>query len=79
MIFLFIDKTDEYQLVKYILVFKKMQFFTAGCIAGVIGYIFFFSCSTLNEYVTEEDMKKYHRNTTKNLQFFTLTELLNFS
>jgi len=27
-----------------------MQFITAGCVQGIIGFIFYFSCSTLHDY-----------------------------
>lgn len=45
--FLCIDKRDEFQLVNYILVFKRMQFLTIGGIGTVIGYFTFYSCSTV--------------------------------
>lgn len=57
-IFFMIDKTDEYQLVKYILDFKKMIFVTAGVENGMIGYVLYFVCATLNEYKTMDDYKK---------------------
>lgn len=53
-----IDKSDEYQLVKYILDFKKMIFVTAGVENGMIGYVLYFVCATLNEYKTMDDYKK---------------------
>ena len=57
-VFFMIDKSDEFQLVKYILDFKKMIFITAGITNGVIGYITYFVCSTLNIYKTSDDGKK---------------------
>ena len=45
-----IDKSDEYQLVQYILSFKKMQFITAGIIESVIGYLYYFVCANMHEY-----------------------------
>jgi uncharacterized membrane protein len=48
-IFLMIDKSDEYQLVNYILSFKTLQFFTQGALNGVIGYILYFSCYSVGK------------------------------
>eukprot|EP01016_Furgasonia_blochmanni_P040021 TRINITY_DN5058_c0_g1_i2.p1 TRINITY_DN5058_c0_g1~~TRINITY_DN5058_c0_g1_i2.p1 ORF type:complete len:369 (+),score=43.53 TRINITY_DN5058_c0_g1_i2:346-1452(+) len=53
--FLMIDKRDEYQLVNFILSFKKLQFITFGCINGITGYVGYFLCSVRNE----ADPKKY--------------------
>lgn len=47
-VFLCIDKDDEFQLVKFILGFKKMQFITQGAINGTIGYLQYFSCVNMN-------------------------------
>ena len=58
-IFLMIDKSDEFQLIKFILDFKKMIFFTAGVLNAIIGYLLYFNCATLNEYVTHDDLFKY--------------------
>ena len=44
--FLLMDKGDEYQLVQFILNFKKLQFFTLGCISSIIGYGFYYYCAT---------------------------------
>ena len=44
--FLLMCKSDEYQLVNYIVTFKKMQFFTIGCLGGLIAYIQYFFCIT---------------------------------
>lgn len=46
--FLLMCKTDEYQLVNYIVSFKKMQFFTIGCLGGLIAYVQYFFCITTN-------------------------------
>jgi hypothetical protein len=53
-VFLAIDKSDEYQLTKFILEFKKLQFLS-GVINGMWGYIDYYFCSlytfnTLEEY-----------------------------
>lgn len=57
--FFMIDKSDEYQLVQFILAFKKSQFLNAGVINGILGYVKYYACSlrTLSdaqysEYVT---------------------------
>lgn len=57
-IFLMIDKRDEYQLVSYILGFKKMIFVSAGVENGIIGYIQYFVCATLNDYKEVDDYKR---------------------
>ncbi len=44
--FLLMCKDDEYQLVNYIVSFKKMQFFTIGCLGGLIAYVQYFFCIT---------------------------------
>lgn len=54
-----IDKSDEFQLINFILDFKKMIFFTAGVLNTIIGYLLYFNCATLNEYVTHEDFYKF--------------------
>lgn len=54
-----IDKSDEYQLVQYILGFKKMIFITAGVENGMIGYILYFVCATLNDYKSADDFRKF--------------------
>lgn len=41
---LMVDKSDEYQLITFILDFKSLQFFTIGCLGGLIGYINFYNC-----------------------------------
>jgi len=46
MIFLIIDKKDEYQLVYFILYFKGCQFFSWGIIKGLVGFLQYFSCVT---------------------------------
>lgn len=61
-VFLMIDKSDEYQLVKYILDFKKMIFFTAGVTNGMIGYVLYFICATLNEYKDLDDYRRFNYN-----------------
>lgn len=42
--FLLMCKDDEFQLVNYIVSFKSLQFFTMGCINGLIAYIIYFFC-----------------------------------
>lgn len=46
MIFIMIDKSDEFQIVFFICSFKKLQFFTVGFLNGLIGYLRFFICGT---------------------------------
>ena len=58
LIFLIIDKSDEWQLVRYILTFKRFQFLSGGCLSGVIGYIQFFACATYNDYKGKSDFTK---------------------
>lgn len=48
-VFVVIDKTDEYQLIKFILDFKTMMFVTMGCLGGLIGYIQYVRCLVTNE------------------------------
>eukprot|EP01017_Pseudomicrothorax_dubius_P008976 TRINITY_DN12990_c0_g1_i1.p1 TRINITY_DN12990_c0_g1~~TRINITY_DN12990_c0_g1_i1.p1 ORF type:complete len:524 (-),score=100.14 TRINITY_DN12990_c0_g1_i1:34-1605(-) len=50
LLFLMIDKSDEYQLVQFILSFKRLQFFTNGLLNGMIGYIQYYVCSTNIKY-----------------------------
>jgi len=45
-IFLIIDKSDEYQLVYFILSFKGAQFFSWGIVKGIVGYSTYFFCVT---------------------------------
>lgn len=42
------DKSDTFQNVKFILLFKELQFFTLGCLGGLIGYIQYFRCAVFN-------------------------------
>ncbi|KAJ9452008.1 hypothetical protein DIPPA_20530 [Diplonema papillatum] len=46
LVFLVIDKGDEFQLLQYILSFKALQFVTMGVVKTVIGAALFFSCVT---------------------------------
>mmetsp|Transcript_105212 Transcript_105212/g.280082 ORF Transcript_105212/g.280082 Transcript_105212/m.280082 type:complete len:509 (-) Transcript_105212:48-1574(-) len=45
-IWVIIDKTDEYQLIYYILSFKGAQFFTWGILKGFVGFSMYFYCTT---------------------------------
>jgi len=45
-IFIVIDKRDEYQLISFILSFKGAQFFTWGVIKGFVGFTMYFFCVT---------------------------------
>jgi len=45
-IFLLIDKSDEWQLLQFILSFKGMQFITQGIIRSISGYFAFVGCVT---------------------------------
>lgn len=44
--FLIIDKSDEFQLIQFILSFKGMQFITQGIIRSITGYVAFVGCVT---------------------------------
>ncbi|CAJ1441920.1 unnamed protein product [Effrenium voratum] len=46
LIFLIIDKTDEFQLVSFILQFKGFQYLTQGVLRSLVGYFLFLSCVT---------------------------------
>lgn len=54
-VFIAIDKSDEWQLLKFILEFKGSMFLSIGVFKSVIGYIMFYSCSTLNDFNSDED------------------------
>ncbi|CAD8184135.1 unnamed protein product [Paramecium octaurelia] len=57
-IFLAIDKTEEYQVVNYILDYKNIQFFTAGVLNALIGFFSYFYCATLkpaHDFINEKD------------------------
>lgn len=45
-LFLIIDKSDEFQLVQFILSFKGRQFITQGIIRAAAGYFTFLACAT---------------------------------
>ncbi|CAE7747810.1 unnamed protein product [Symbiodinium pilosum] len=45
-IFLVIDKTDEFQLVSFILEFKGFQYLTQGVIRSLMGYFMYLNCIT---------------------------------
>lgn len=45
-LFLLIDKTDEYQLVSFILRFKSIQFITMGVISALVASVQFYYCAT---------------------------------
>lgn len=45
---LLLDKGDEYQLIFFILDFKTLQFFTLGCIGGLINYFSYYNCVVLD-------------------------------
>ncbi|CAD8052863.1 unnamed protein product [Paramecium primaurelia] len=47
-VFLFIDKQDEYQLIRFILAFKSMQFISIGLIGTMVGYFTFYSCAVVS-------------------------------
>mmetsp|Transcript_54217 Transcript_54217/g.126183 ORF Transcript_54217/g.126183 Transcript_54217/m.126183 type:complete len:483 (+) Transcript_54217:69-1517(+) len=46
-LFLIIDKSDEYQLIYFILWFKGMQFFSHGVLRTIMGFFMYFACVTL--------------------------------
>ncbi|KAL4502409.1 hypothetical protein ABPG72_011996 [Tetrahymena utriculariae] len=60
--FLLIDKQDEWQLLLYIVSFKKMQFFSVGVTGSLLGYALFFFCSTVNDYDSISDYYKCKDN-----------------
>eukprot|EP00435_Cladocopium_sp_Y103_P053126 s1169_g16.t4 len=45
-IFLLIDKTDEFQLVSFILQFKGFQFLTQGVLRSLVGFFTYLNCVT---------------------------------
>ena len=47
LVWLMLDKSDQFQLVQFILNFKTLQFFTLGCIGSVLGYVSYFGCITI--------------------------------
>jgi len=52
-IFLIIDKSDEFQLVQFILVFKGIQFLSVGLIRTITGYVMYLMCATAPAHDTE--------------------------
>jgi len=58
LIFLIIDKRDEYQLVYFILSFKGCQFFSWGIIKGLAGFVQYFACVT---FPNLNDLVKFRR------------------
>lgn|SRR3990167_8655917 len=42
--FLIMNKSDEFQLVFYIISFKKMQFISMACLNGIIAYVQYYFC-----------------------------------
>lgn len=71
-IFLVIDKGDEYQLVNFILNYKKLQFFTQGVVSGVIGFALFYGCIDYGKYTSNADFLEY------NLDFFSSSSCLDY-
>ncbi|KAL4455010.1 hypothetical protein ABPG74_006392 [Tetrahymena malaccensis] len=57
LVFLIIDKTDEWQLVRFIIVYKQLQFFSSGILGGFIGYIQYFLCTSLGKKTYLEQFK----------------------
>jgi hypothetical protein len=55
LLFIAIDKTEEFQLVNFILNYKTMQFLTAGCLSAISGYFTYFYCATI---LPSEDAKQ---------------------
>ncbi|KAL4439601.1 hypothetical protein ABPG74_004003 [Tetrahymena malaccensis] len=52
LLFLIIDKSDEYQLINFILEFKRLQFFSIGVIGGTIGFYMYFKCVEENTHLS---------------------------
>lgn len=48
-IFLIIDKSDEFQLIQFILRFKGMQFITLGLMRALVGYFTYYGCTIGSE------------------------------
>eukprot|EP00928_Gymnodinium_smaydae_P026047 TRINITY_DN20558_c0_g3_i1.p1 TRINITY_DN20558_c0_g3~~TRINITY_DN20558_c0_g3_i1.p1 ORF type:complete len:1320 (-),score=271.03 TRINITY_DN20558_c0_g3_i1:245-4204(-) len=46
-LFFVVDKTDEYQLIAFMMQFKGTQFISQGLIAMLLGYFTYFSCLTV--------------------------------
>jgi hypothetical protein len=62
LIWLMIDKSDEFQLVQFILNYKKLQFFTQGIVSGVIGYCLYFFCADVGAYTSPADFLTYNHH-----------------
>lgn len=60
--FLMIDKSDEWQLINFVLNFKASQFITLGVFNSIIGYVQFYSCSTINDYTSISEATKCQEN-----------------
>ncbi|KRX11224.1 hypothetical protein PPERSA_07749 [Pseudocohnilembus persalinus] len=62
LIFLAINKRDEWQLIRYILEFKAFQFLSVGCISTIRGMLQFYFCASLNNYQNENDLQRCERS-----------------
>merc|ERR1711975_57327 len=53
--FLFLDKHDEYQLIKFIVAFKTNNFISQGIISALIGAAMYFNCITKDNPTCNDD------------------------
>lgn len=56
--FFIIDKSDEFQLIQFILGFKGTQFLSAGLIRAVTGLSLFFVCVTAHAHASEHSCER---------------------
>ena len=59
--FMCINKRDEFQLLKFILKFKRKQFITSGIIKGVMGFTMYYSCVNFTEAEKDEETNKEYQ------------------
>jgi len=61
--FCIIDRTDEFQLINFILIFKGLQSLTQGFVKGTVSYFHYYLCTNFgNEWMDEclPDMIQFH-------------------
>ncbi|KAL4446868.1 hypothetical protein ABPG74_014840 [Tetrahymena malaccensis] len=61
-LFLIIDKSDEYQLINFILSFKRFQFFAIGLIGGFVGFYLYFYCVDQTKHFNMSVQQNCHEN-----------------
>lgn len=75
-VFLVIDKSDEFQLVQFILNFKGTAFISQGLLWAIIGFVTFLSCVTSRADPMVHDCDTKGPGTNKNLWPMTIGFLL---